>query len=422
MINITAQKYGLNKLFSSSYNSRTFLIISLTVLVALIIDLCISSAIDTLKEQVSSSGGMLLFTVISIISISGQYAILTITKTKINVGGIKDSQIILLHKITTIVMIVLGALLILVILEIYITLQYYTPILSAVVLGAYGFTSVIMGILTYRLGNWFKSSRTLVVLIYGLAAGAFTINALASAILFEQVLVEKPLIFTSDSTVEFNFECSTNPFKCFMITFQTYTLYAYFVLMWCGTVILLHHNTKRVGKTKFWLLVALPLIAFYFAYVSAYNELYQIGSVINPKQTDLVKMFLIIALATLCGILYGIGFRSVGMLVSSKEVREYMIITGYGIVLYFIAANSTVAAAGFPPFGLVSISFVPTAAFLILLGLYHSAISVAHDAKLRREVKTSTINETRLLGSIGTAQMQFLILNTEALKIRAIQG
>jgi hypothetical protein len=176
--------------------------------------------------------------------------------------------------------------------------------------------------------------------------------------------------------------------------------------MWCGTVILLHHNTKRVGKIKFWLLVALPLIAFYFAYVSAYNELYQIGSVINSKQTDLVKMFLIIALATLCGILYGIGFRSVGMLVSSKEVREYMIITGYGIVLYFIAANSTVAAAGFPPFGLVSISFVPTAAFLILLGLYHSAISVAHDARLRREVKTSTINETRLLGSIGTAQMQ----------------
>ncbi len=45
-------------------------------------------------------------------------------------------------------------------------------------------------------------------------------------------------------------------------------------------------------------------------------------------------------------------------------------------------------------------------AFLILLGLYYSAISVANDSDLRREIKRSVIKETKLLGSMGEAQME----------------
>ena len=40
------------------------------------------------------------------------------------------------------------------------------------------------------------------------------------------------------------------------------------------------------------------------------------------------------------------------------------------------------------------------------MGLQNSAISVAQDSELRRELKRSVINETRLLENIGTAQMQ----------------
>ena len=142
----------------------------------------------------------------------------------------------------------------------------------------------------------------------------------------------------------FNFECDTNPFKCFITNFQSYTLYAYIFTMWSGSVILLYRNIQRVGKAKFWFLITVPLVTFYITYFSAYDELYQMSSAISKEETPLIKMLVIVLLGAFLGVLNGIGFRSIGKLVrSSRSVREYMICTAYGVVFYFIAANSTVA-------------------------------------------------------------------------------
>ncbi len=54
---------------------------------------------------------------------------------------------------------------------------------------------------------------------------------------------------------------------------------------------------------------------------------------------------------------------------------------------------------------LPNVSFVGLAAFLILVGLHHSAISVAQDSKLRHLIKNSALKESNLLGSMGSAQM-----------------
>lgn len=43
---------------------------------------------------------------------------------------------------------------------------------------------------------------------------------------------------------------------------------------------------------------------------------------------------------------------------------------------------------------------------MILSGLYNSAISVANDVKLRQLIRSSAIDTSKLLGGIGTAQMQ----------------
>jgi hypothetical protein len=83
-----------------------------------------------------------------------------------------------------------------------------------------------------------------------------------------------------------------------------------------------------------------------------------------------------------------------------------MVITAYGFVLFVIAAEASVLQAGYPPYGLANVSFVGLASFLILTGLYNSAISVAQDVKLRQSIKSYTLQQSsKLLDSIGTAQM-----------------
>ena len=405
-MNLIFHNRYLGNICSLHYDSRRFFVISLIILAALLVDYYISSALDTFKLQASSSLGVLSFSVIAILCFLGQYIILSITKARLSEYKVKDSQIILLQKAMTMVLYLLTGLVIVSILQIYIYSQYYIHMISAVVIIAYGFTSVLMGFLACKLLRWFKIKKSPIILIYGLAAICFTINAIGSAILFEQLLVEKPLMFTGDSAVEFNFECDKNPFKCFIINFQTYSQFAYIILMWCGSIVLLRYNIKRVGKPLFWFLITVPIITFYVIYISAYDELYQMSSTISKTETPAIEMFLIIVFTTFLGILNGIGFRSVGRLVkTSRSIREYMFAAAYGIVFYFIAANSTVAAAGIPPFGLISISFVPLSAFLLLVGLLNSAVTVAQDSELRREIKRTILDETKLLDSLGTAQM-----------------
>jgi hypothetical protein len=117
-------------------------------------------------------------------------------------------------------------------------------------------------------------------------------------------------------------------------------------------------------------------------------------------------LFFTYAIALL-GILIGIGFYSVGRAINQNiDIRNYMLVTAYGFVLFFIAASATVIQTGYPPFGLPNVSFVGLSSFLIFMGLYSSAISISRDVQLRKFIKESVYDEAKFLASIGTAQMQ----------------
>jgi hypothetical protein len=47
--------------------------------------------------------------------------------------------------------------------------------------------------------------------------------------------------------------------------------------------------------------------------------------------------------------------------------------------------------------------------YLLFVGIYSSAISVAEDSKLRKTILKLAVKETKFLHSIGTAQMEYEI-------------
>ncbi len=62
--------------------------------------------------------------------------------------------------------------------------------------------------------------------------------------------------------------------------------------------------------------------------------------------------------------------------------------------------------APYPPFAAAAWSFVGLSSYLYSLGFYFSAISIAQDTKLRQSVRAMALKESKLLDSIGTAQME----------------
>jgi hypothetical protein len=88
-------------------------------------------------------------------------------------------------------------------------------------------------------------------------------------------------------------------------------------------------------------------------------------------------------------------------------VRDYMMVAACGFALLFVSNQAIVLSnTSYPPFGLATVSFMGLSCYLILVGIYSSAISVSEDSILRQSIRTIAIKESKLLDSIGMAQME----------------
>jgi hypothetical protein len=91
-----------------------------------------------------------------------------------------------------------------------------------------------------------------------------------------------------------------------------------------------------------------------------------------------------------------------------KNIKTYMLISGWSIFLIFGAAQAIVQTqieSPYPPFGLVTLTVLNVAAFLMLIGIHNSARLVSASNELRRLIHKQAL-ESRLLSTIGHAEME----------------
>jgi hypothetical protein len=131
----------------------------------------------------------------------------------------------------------------------------------------------------------------------------------------------------------------------------------------------------------------------------------------NPTgetDVDVMNSILIFSVgAVLSGILFGTAFLSIARtLKQGSALRNYMTIIAYGMVLFYVTLQAQVSQAAYPPFGLVSTACIGLSTYLIYVGLYSSAVIVSQDLALRQSIRKSVTSESKLLDSIGTAQLE----------------
>jgi hypothetical protein len=373
----------------------------------LIVDSEISVIADIIVPQIVSFWGIALFVTISAVYVTGQYLILQMVKAKIRLSKFKPAHVDITGKFVSAIQYILAAITIAVVVEVLANAAYHTDLLILATTISYGLAITLMGILAWRLFSWFKINKSLVVLLYGLAASTIIVNSVATILFFDLVLLGKSDLTTPKSEVIFDTGYEPGTPKEIIVQLQGYTLPAYMLLIWGGTIILLRNNIYRVGNVKFAALVAFPIVYFLAYYLFLYPTIYPDSTITQAIDENFMTTLLLYNGAGITtGILFGLGFLSVARFIRKGiEVRDYMSIAGYGFMIFVTAAGTTVLQAAYPSYGLPNVSFVGLAAFMILVGLYHSAISVAHDVGLRRLIRNSAIKESDLLGSMGSAQM-----------------
>jgi nitrogen-specific signal transduction histidine kinase len=368
------------------------------------IDTLIHAVPDFLQDKIISGPGIALFILISASYVAGQYFILQYVKEKTKEIRSKSFQLKTTHKIVSAVQYTLVAILLFVILEILIMKHYHLITLIAATVTSYSLNVALLILFAERLLKWYRSNRnSIVIILYSLCALALAFSSTVALVADFRNLVIKEQVITPTSPIIFpSFDPGTT--ASYLSSIYRHSNMIATLLVWSTTVLLLYHyfhTLSKLAKAKFWILITLPLIYYLSTILLTFN--------LYTPETDSEAFYYYVFLslnATAAGILFGLAFRTVAKGIRpNSAVRNYIAISAYGFVLLFIANQATLTPTPYPPFALAAISTMGLSAYLIYIGIYSAGISMSEDINLRQTIRKSAIEESKLLVSIGSAQI-----------------
>ncbi|MCJ7636996.1 MAG: hypothetical protein MUO21_05855, partial [Nitrososphaeraceae archaeon] len=106
------------------------------------------------------------------------------------------------------------------------------------------------------------------------------------------------------------------------------------------------------------------------------------------------------------GIFFAIAFLVVAKKIpKGHRIVNSLIISLIGMMFLFGSKNvSALIIPAYPPVGIVAISFMGLASYLLLVGIYSSATIAARDITLRKYLNKKVENDTTLLNNIAYAE------------------
>jgi hypothetical protein len=374
------------------------------IIYVLIAVLSLDTVINVLSSGVgiyaSSHEYVILFVIIGITAVVCQLFILQfISRTSLGIRK-RVRHIRFMHSAIT------GSQYFLMLLLVYVMIEVvlnggYTPTSSVLVtLISYMISISLMGIFTIIFLRWYKSNRSsILVLLYGLSFATVVIASSSLLPIWLHVYDEQmPSRILPTTEPSFLTAEESSNWKIFSKVYQ-YSDIASFFLKWGGTALILFHYSHKIGKAKYWFLLSLPLV--YFSVLIIYHlHIYE-----PHDDLESLLFFGIISFnSTFGGILFYLAFKLTSESFRSNKVfRNYLLMAGYGFMVFFSASQSNVITTTYPPFGFATISSYGLGSYLILLGLYLSALSISQDENLRNMIKSSTLSESKFLHSIGTS-------------------
>ena len=392
-----------------SYSNRGILIVAFIIVTALIIDTSVIKTYDLIGKKESFGYRIIVFSILIIISLVGQYYVLGFVKQK-NVSNIVNPREIHLDKIHKIVVLVqysLMALLAFILVQILVSSYYSTILLNAVTSIGYVVATTILALLSQRFFLWYKSNRNSVVFLYGMSAAILAINTGLTFLLVNSAFANMPkevgplMLGSAEYLV-----------RSYWVNILYYSYFASsivsFLVTWIASALVLLHYSNRLGRVKYWIILAIPLVYFLSQFAAFFLNIFQPLLQADPVFYTVLVTLLFTLSKPIGGILFGIAFWTMARSIShSSRVRNYMIISGVGLVLLFVSNQAIVLVTQpYPPFGLATISFIGLSSYLVLVGIYSSAISVSLDVGLRKTIRKSVTEQLKFLESIGTSHME----------------
>ena len=384
-------------------SSKKISIVIFVVLAVMIVDTFINQNIQVRNSvNITSSWSIALFITLAAIAIVGQYYILGFVKHRSVEIRSKVKVLSISFRITEIIQYLLIAVFLFVVADIVLFWHYPSASLALVTAVSYGLNIGLMAIFAQIFFLWYKSNRSsIAVLLYGLSFAVIVITSCVFLTGSFLRFIEKPTYIYPYSSTELT-EAEPGSILITLGKIYHYSDIVSFVSKWVATAFLLYHYSQKMGRTKYWILISLPLVYFIGTYMDDFH-IYEPHS-----EAEEFYWHLYVTLnSTAGGILFYVGFVAAAKhFQDDLAIKDYLLICGFGFLLFFSAGQSSLANSLYPPYGLATMSFYGLSSFLILVGLYASAVSVSQDSNLRRLMLKLATNEMNMLRSMGIAHRE----------------
>jgi hypothetical protein len=180
-----------------------------------------------------------------------------------------------------------------------------------------------------------------------------------------------------------------------------------FVSVWIASAVLLSTYGRRIGKIRYWTIISIPLIYFLFPFEKYLVDIFQPFVISTPVLYGILNVTIFSATKQIGALLFSMVFLAASTLVTKYEMQKYLLISGIGMAILFGSIEiDTLLYATYPPFGLVTVSFIPMGSYLVLTGITLSATLLARDKELRGEFYRSAMGQLSLLKTIGVTEME----------------
>jgi len=261
--------------------------------------------------------------------------------------------------------------------------------------------------LVLLLVGWFRSSKNFMIIAYAISFSIVSIYLVLSMVYVNAQFtynaewikaksLHNTLVNSFVSNLSLSFGVALD--ALFLISF---------VLAWVATVALLRQYRNKIGRTRFWVIMTIPLIYFLFpfeTYFANFSEEMLSGS---PVIFTVIYIILFSATKQVGGLLFSFVFLTAATKIKQPNLQNSLKIAAIGIAVVFSSTEITsLLYAAYPPYGVLSIMLMPVGSYSLYIGLFASAKLVSQDKKLRQEFFQSAEKQLALLKTIGKVQME----------------
>jgi hypothetical protein len=396
-------KNFLTSPFRLKVNDRKFYFLLGVVVATIITDIAILRVSVFLTSELYRVPAITAFVLVTIMLLTFQYFILGFAESKTREEGFVLLRAMRLVTVISLYMMIAVA--IVFIFQIITSSHFQTILLTIAVAISYSVSIAALSLLTSRFLGWYRSDRNILVLCYGIASAILVLNAIFTLAFALAILNDKnPLVVPHVGVSVRNIP--EGSLKAMLAQFYTISSIISFVALWLATTLHLRYYSKRFGRTIYWISLTVPLAYFLTQFVSLFVDIFSPIIEMSPTFVSMTLTIIFTASKPAGGIIFGIAFWIVARKTSSKEVKNYLTIAAYGLVLFFSANQAVVLVSNtfYPPFGIGSVSYVGISSYLILIGIFFSAASVSQDRKILAHLQKSTVEELKLLESMGSSE------------------